>query len=810
VLTGNVTIGKSVFVASPATLAAVLALCSTCTINIGATVTAGASVAIPTTTILNFSSGGTLALGGFTINFQNGYVIAPPVQIFTGSGSVTNLGGNIIPDWFAASSSSTALTLAAAACPSSTVICQIQLQNETYQSPWTSAAPLAINNVHIFGVQKPTLNVAIGGLASGTYTSGITATGTGTCLLTFTNGAKATVPVSSGTITGGAALTITAAGVGAFIAPNTATVAVGTASTCVSSTIAISGWTAAAGVLTFTATNTLTAGQQVPLSGFTGGSVWLNGQTVTVLASGLTTSVFKAYVAGTVGTTSAGTGSVAYVATILTTPSSLVNGTIATPTIFLSGDNIELDHLGVDDGPTLQPANPQNGLMVSCTTTNTLPCGYNASVHDAIALGNSASAAFHAMLIGEGYDGFKAYNLETYWNQDGVVSKCTDCTLYNIISKGHSLADFYLKSDFYGPSNNVAFWGLNLGVITPGDSQYGILLQALDAPSTGITGSAIQVSGTQYGVDFSGGATANYTLSNISLSGMSFNGITTSGVLGSGYVNSVDIPGFSITGSGGWLLVDKASNVNVTNLHVGHVASDYQSALGCLNGITNRIDNTLSVNSGNCGSSLLSAPVYKFQMLAPNGPAWVIGKAQNSTVGASVTGTVATTVLTVTAISTGALSVGQTVSGVGITVGTQIVSLGTGTGGIGTYNLSTSNTVGTGETITATSNNGVYTSLGGMNIVGFDIIFSVAPVCGTFVALFVDDLTSVSRLNSGYVTSATTATGIPYRQSSTGSANLLAVNPGDTLTLLNGSNSSACTDGQVGTVSEVDVYYQPY
>jgi hypothetical protein len=805
--------GTTIPVGTAQTLATALALCSgNCNLVIGATVTAAANVNIPTTTTLQFSQGGSLSINtGIAVNFQNKPIVAGPYQIFSGVGTVTNLGGIIIPDWFAAPSSSTALSLAAAACPSGNVMCEIQLQNNTtYTSPW-APSPLAQNNVHIFGVQRPSLDVQIGGLASGTYTSGITATGTGTCILKFSNGAAATVPVSSGTITGGAALTITTTGQGAFVTPSTATVSVGTASTCAASTISISGWTAtAAGVITFTATNTLVAGQQVVLSGFTGGSVWLNGQTVTVLASGLTTSVFKTYAAGTIGTTSAGTGSVALVSTVLTTPSQLVNGSIVTPTFAFSGSNIELDHFGVDDGPTLQPANPQNALVVSCTTTNTSPCGHNASVHDAIALGNSATAAFHAMLVGEGYDNFKGYNLEAYWNIDGVVSKCTNCTLSNIISKGHSLTDFYLKSDSYGPLNNATFWGLNLGVITPGDTAAAVTLQAATAPGSGIVGSGIQIYGVTNGFNLSGGATAVNTLSNISLSGISISGISGQGFLATGYINGVDIPGLSIAGSGGWVLIDKASNANVTNVHVGHIASDYQSANGCLNGTTSRIDNTFSVNSGGCGSSLLSAPVYKFQMLAPNGPAWVIGKAQNSTVGASVTGSIATTVLTVTAISTGALSVGQTISGAGVTAGTLITSLGTGTGGIGTYNLSVSQTVAS-EAITSTSSNGVYTSLGGMNIVGWDVIFSTVPTCGTFPTITVQDSTApLNILNATYIASASTATGITYRQSATGNANLLGVNPGDTLTLVNRTNTSACTDGQVGTVSEADVYYQPY
>lgn len=68
---------------------------------------------------------------------------------------------------------------------------------------------------------------------------------------------------------------------------------------------------------------------------------------------------------------------------------------------------------------------------------------------------------------------------------------------------------------------------------------------------------------------------------------------------------------------------------------------------------------------------------------------------------AVVTGSIATTVLTVTAVPSGTLAVGDVISGAGVTVGTTISSLGTGTGGTGTYNLSASQTV-VSETITST------------------------------------------------------------------------------------------------------------
>lgn len=60
---------------------------------------------------------------------------------------------------------------------------------------------------------------------------------------------------------------------------------------------------------------------------------------------------------------------------------------------------------------------------------------------------------------------------------------------------------------------------------------------------------------------------------------------------------------------------------------------------------------------------------------------------------AIVTGAIAGTVLTVTAVTSGTLVVGQRIAGTGVTAGTSISSFGTGTGGTGTYNLSASQTV---------------------------------------------------------------------------------------------------------------------
>lgn len=67
---------------------------------------------------------------------------------------------------------------------------------------------------------------------------------------------------------------------------------------------------------------------------------------------------------------------------------------------------------------------------------------------------------------------------------------------------------------------------------------------------------------------------------------------------------------------------------------------------------------------------------------------------------ASVTGSISTTTLTVTAVGSGTLAVGQILSGTGVTAGTRITGFISGTGGTGTYSVSVSQTVAS-TTITA-------------------------------------------------------------------------------------------------------------
>lgn len=61
--------------------------------------------------------------------------------------------------------------------------------------------------------------------------------------------------------------------------------------------------------------------------------------------------------------------------------------------------------------------------------------------------------------------------------------------------------------------------------------------------------------------------------------------------------------------------------------------------------------------------------------------------------GASFTGSIALTVLTVTAVASGKIDIGDTITGTGVTGGTIVTAFLTGTGGTGTYTVNNSQTV---------------------------------------------------------------------------------------------------------------------
>ena len=65
----------------------------------------------------------------------------------------------------------------------------------------------------------------------------------------------------------------------------------------------------------------------------------------------------------------------------------------------------------------------------------------------------------------------------------------------------------------------------------------------------------------------------------------------------------------------------------------------------------------------------------------------------SATAGAIITGSIATTTLTVTGVTSGTLALGMTIQGTGVTANTIITAYGTGSGGAGTYTVNNSQTI---------------------------------------------------------------------------------------------------------------------
>ena len=119
----------------------------------------------------------------------------------------------------------------------------------------------------------------------------------------------------------------------------------------------------------------------------------------------------------------------------------------------------------------------------------------------------------------------------------------------------------------------------------------------------------------------------------------------------------------------------------------------------------------------------------------------VIGKQTRAGNGAVVTGSIAGTTLTVTAVTSGTLTVGQYISGSSVTAGSKITAFGTGTGGAGTYTVSESSTASS-TTITATAALATAWSGNAGNGTMGAITVTAAAKVGTYKLVFVEPETN--------------------------------------------------------------------
>lgn len=206
-------------------------------------------------------------------------------------------------------------------------------------------------------------------------------------------------------------------------------------------------------------------------------------------------------------------------------------------------------------------------------------------------------------------------------------------------------------------------------------------------------------------------------------------------------VNGVTVGRFAWTDSSGFAYSSGSSG----NLPRGFVGRDQQALIGLItNEATMLIRAGLPVTLFNLGDfwaktntvATIGQKVYanyadgSISTGATGSPP--VSASVTADTGAVVTGSIAGTVLTVSAVTSGHLSVGDVISGSGVTAGTTITSLGTGTGGTGTYNVSISQTASS-TTITAVGTTMTVTAVGSGALSAGEPISGTGVTAGTYI-----------------------------------------------------------------------------
>lgn len=176
----------------------------------------------------------------------------------------------------------------------------------------------------------------------------------------------------------------------------------------------------------------------------------------------------------------------------------------------------------------------------------------------------------------------------------------------------------------------------------------------------------------------------------------------------------------------GYLAV--GSVLSGTNVTVGTTITSFGTGFGGT-GTYN-----LSTSSTATSTTITSSGV--FGRIPPNGAKIRVPNIHLSTAvpSATMTGSIAGTVLTITFATSGSLAIGMTVTGTNVTAGTTITSLGTGTGGTGTYNLSTSSTAASTAMVFSGATSAVVTGSIASTVLTVSAVTSGALTVGTQIS----------------------------------------------------------------------------
>ena len=280
--------------------------------------------------------------------------------------------------------------------------------------------------------------------------------------------------------------------------------------------------------------------------------------------------------------------------------------------------------------------------------------------------------------------------------------------------------------------------------------------------------------------------------------------VTLTGGTGSGARATITVSGgivISVTLTYGGIGYTAADSLTTANTNLGGTGSGFAVVASTVAASSGFQCSVFSVSSGSVGSVTLTADGTNYSagdvLTASNedigGVNGVIGALGGVTAGnyytnsttAYVTASISGTVMTVSAVSSGAIVVGQSVFGTGVTENTTITSFGTGSGGVGTYNVSTSQTVGS----TSISCIGVFrdTPLTGGSGTG----------ATANIIILNSRVYSVEIVNAGVNYAVGDALSATFSGSSNGIATISAVTGGSNYT--NGTYTSVPLTGGTGT-----------
>ena len=264
------------------------------------------------------------------------------------------------------------------------------------------------------------------------------------------------------------------------------------------------------------------------------------------------------------------------------------------------------------------------------------------------------------------YDGTEFQLLNPYLNVNTLVTSwgggTTGLKTYTTPTKAVTIS-FASPAVFTVASGDLPANTTQIELFTTGTLPTGL--------STNTTYYVVNASGTTFNVSLtSGGAAINTTATG--------SGTHTFGLIGS--TGNLVLDGTLAVANGG----TGTNSFQLNNLFLGNGTSGLKPVPA---GATGNVLTSQTVSTVSAGSFAVGT---QYTISTIGSTDWT---AIGATSAGSVTGSIATTTLTVTAVGSGTLAVGTYISGTGVTAGTYITALGTGTGGTGTYTVSASQTV---------------------------------------------------------------------------------------------------------------------